>query len=137
MELRLARTEQIHTCRPRRCLVYDSQGNLYCKRGTPFEISQTDYIHQDGSWCMKRLHGYVNDWNRSVLVYGGCNNDIKLLTSGDDTRNVTYYSTNYGAKGQSRSHNLSAILANGFAYHLDHANPAYVDSIRDHSCFFA
>ena len=129
-ELKLARAEQIHSCKPRRCLVY-KQGQLTCKCGAPFPCSEDDYVQANGEWRSKRLYGYVNGWNPAILVNARCNNDIKLLTNGADTRNITFYVACYSAKKQGKSHNLSAILASGYAYDKEHQRAEYANSLRD------
>ena len=131
MELELARMEQVHVCKPRRCLVYDKHGQLVCKRRAPFELSEDDFVTETGACGLKRLHGYVNAWVPSILINARCNNDGKFLTNGGDTKNITFYVTSYAAKKQGKNHNISAIMANGYAYHLDHPKPEYVDSVRD------
>ena len=130
-ELSLARMEQVHTCKPRRCLIYDRQNQLVCKRRAPFEISADDFITETGLCGPKRLYGYINAWVPSILINARCNNDGKFLTSGAETKNITFYVTSYAAKKQGKTYNLSAVMADGYAYHLNHPKPEYVDSIRD------
>ena len=84
---------------------------------------------EDGHWRAKRLYAYMNGWSPHIAICCRCNNDIKILTNGGDTKNVTWYVTGYAAKKQNKTHNMSAILARGYAFHLDHS--AYVDEIRD------
>ena len=88
-ELRLARTEQIHTCKVRRCLIQDKSGIYCCKQRAPFEISEVDEIDEDGKWRQRRLYGYVNGWIPGLLVNVRCNNGGKLLTNGEDTKAIT------------------------------------------------
>jgi hypothetical protein len=133
-ELRLARTEQIHTCSIRRCLFRDKGGRLRCKRKAPFELSNVDEIDENGCWRQKRLYAYVNGYIPGVLVNVRCNNDGKLLTNGRDTMNVTMYTMLYALKKQGRNYNSSAIMAKGYAYHLDqlqHSDQTYLDGLRD------
>jgi len=52
-ELRLARTEQIHTCKVRRCLIPDKNRIYRCKRRAPFEISESNKIDEKGNWHQK------------------------------------------------------------------------------------
>ncbi len=130
-ELGLARTLQVHTCKIRRCLVFDKHGKLVCKRKAPWSTSNQDFVDETGHWGPKRLYPYVNGWNPSVLLYAGCNNDCKILTNGRDTKNLSYYVTSYAAKKQGRGFNMSAILAEGYAYHVQHPRADYVDSLRD------
>ncbi len=130
-ELRLARAQQVHTCKIGRCLQYDKKGSLACKRRAPFEASDEDYVTPEGRWGQKRLYRYMNGWIPSVLVHGRCNNDGKLLTNGSDTKNITFYVSSYAGKKQAKNHNLSAVIADGFAYHEDHPKPEYVANLRE------
>ncbi len=130
-ELRLARANQVHTCKVRRCLRYNAKGQLRCKRRAPFEYSEQDYVTPEGRWGQKRLYRYVNGWNPGILVNGRCNNDAKLLTNGADTKNITFYVSSYAGKKQGKSFNLSAVIADGFAYNESHPNQAYMDDIRE------
>ncbi len=130
-ELRLARATQVHTCKVRRCLRYDKKGQLKCKRRAPFEFAEEDYVKEDGRWAPKRLYRYMNGWIPDVLVAGRCNNDGKLLTNGADTKNITFYVSSYAAKKQGKIHNLSALLADGFAYDESHRRPEYLHDLRE------
>jgi Helitron helicase-like domain at N-terminus len=136
MELRLARTEQIHTCKQNQCLITDKHGVHRCKRRAPFECSSEDYIDESGKWGSKRLYGYVNGWIPGILTNVRCNNDGKLLTNGENTKNITFYITMYTAKKQGKTHNLSAILAKGFTYHYNHPNPKYLNNLQDDQRLF-
>ena len=134
-ELNLARVEQLHTCQPRRCLIPDKSGELRCKRRAPFTCSPEDFVDENGNWGQKRLYGYMNGWVPGILINGRCNNDGKLLTNGYDTRQVTFYTTVYAAKKQNRTHNLSAIMAKGYAYHIQQLNDStsaeYIEQLRN------
>jgi hypothetical protein len=133
-ELRLARTEQVHTCKIRRCLIVTKSGRYRCKRRAPFERSMEDFIDENGKWGPKRLYEFMNGWIPGILTNVRCNNDGKMLTNGADTTNVTFYIAGYAVKPFMRNHNLSAILAKGYAYHLANLNSPsakYVDDLRD------
>jgi hypothetical protein len=134
-ELRLARTEQIHTCCLQRCLVKDKNGRLYCKRRAPFEISEQSFIEENGRWHQKRLYEYVNGWIPGILVNARCNNDGKLVTNGEDTKNLLMYTTLYAAKKQNRNYDLSALMAKAFSYHTGHlpgmTTNEYIDDIHN------
>ena len=129
-EVMIARMEQLHTCKPRRCLVF-KKGQLVCKRKAPFQLAEDDFVTETGLCGPKRLYGYINAWSPPILLNARCNNDIKFLTNGGDTKNITFYVTSYAAKKQGKNHNMSAIMAQGYAYHLDHPKPTYVDDLRD------
>ena len=130
-ELVLAQMEQVHACKPRRCLVYDRHNQLVCKRRAPFQVSDIDFVTDTGVCGPKRLYGYINSWVPSILLNARCNNDGKFLTSGADTKNITFYVTSYAAKKQGKNYNMSAVMADGYAYHLEHPKPEYINSIRD------
>ena len=132
-ELRLARIEQLHTCKPRRCLVPDKTHRFRCKRHAPFQCSDVDCVLENGEWRSKRLYGYMNAWNPAILVNVRCNNDIKLLTNGRETKNITYYITAYTAKKQGRTYNLSAAIAQGFSNHAKYPDQKYAESVQDRS----
>ena len=132
-ELRLARSEQLHTCTLRRCLITNSTGHLHCKRGAPFPCSEEDFVLENGQWGSKRTYGYVNGWVPAILINARCNNDGKLLTNGHDTKNVTYYVTTYAAKKQGRSYNSSAVFAKAFDYHINHAQSEYVGQLKENA----
>jgi len=129
-EQRLARAKQVHTCELRRCLVPDKRGHYKCKRRAPFERSPEDSINEGGQWKPKRTYEYLNNWNLAILLNCRCNNDIKLLTNGSETRGSSFYITGYQTKKQNKHHNLSAIMARGYAYHLE--NSDYLQDIRDY-----
>ena len=114
----------------RRCLVPDKHGYYQCKWRAPFPLSPHDVVDSSGHWIPKRLYAYVNSWVPALTVNVWCKNDGKLLTSGKDTKNIAYYVTNYAAKKQGKTYNLSAILAKGYAYHLKWQS-TYIDDLRD------
>ena len=130
LETRLACVEQVHACKLRRCLVMDKTGRYQCKRRAPFECADEDFVLEDGRCGPKRLYGFVNSWNPAVLVNARCNNDIKFLTNGSDTKNISFYITMYATKKQGKTYNLSAVMAQGLAYHIQHPNPSYLDDLR-------
>ncbi|TFK91365.1 hypothetical protein K466DRAFT_482950 [Polyporus arcularius HHB13444] len=130
-ELRLARAQQVHTCKVKRCLRFNAKGRLACKRRAPFEHAEDDYIKEDGRWGPKRLYRYMNGWIPAVLVHGRCNNDGKLLTNGADTKNITFYVSSYAGKKQAKNHNMSAIIADGFAYDQLHKRTDYMNDLRE------
>ena len=46
-----------------------------------------------------------------------CNHNIKLITNGTETKDISWYITNYVAKKQQESSNISTIFAKRIAYH--------------------
>ena len=96
-EKRLVRSLQIHRCSKEACLVKKKNG-YHCKRNAPFEISTRDYIDANGSWGPKRTHGYVNNWNPAIMQCVRSNHDIKLILNGAETKDISWYITNYITK---------------------------------------
>ena len=130
-ELCVACTTQVHTCKVHRCLVTDKTGQFWCKRKAPFQLAQDNFITEADQWGPKRLYGFINGWVPGILINGQCNNDVKFLTNGGDTKNITFYMTSYAAKKQGHNFNLLAIMAQAFLYHLDHLGSAYTEQLQD------
>ncbi|KAJ8516236.1 hypothetical protein ONZ45_g6447 [Pleurotus djamor] len=128
MELRVVRSKQVHTCEPRRCLVPDRRGGYVCKRRAPFDCADDDIVEESGKWKCKRLYGYINGYNPSISIFVRCNNDIKLLTNGAETKSAAHYVGTYASKKQGRNFNTSAIMAQAFAYHT--ARTPYSEDLR-------
>lgn len=104
----------------------------WCANAVPRSRFLTMTLSQITGLCgPKCLYGYVNSWVPAILLNARCNNNGKFLTSGADTKNITFYVTSYAAKKQGKNYNVSAIMADGYAYHLEHPKPEYIDSIRD------
>ncbi|KAJ3870374.1 hypothetical protein F5051DRAFT_341918, partial [Lentinula edodes] len=121
--------KQHHTCEFRRCLIVDKHGVLSCKCSAPFPLSEDATVDENGQWRMVRLYEYLNGWIPALAVCGRCNHDGKLLTNGEETRNIGYYIFNYALKKQGKNFNLSAIFAKGRAYHEE--NNQYRDSLQE------
>ncbi|KAF8836902.1 hypothetical protein BDN67DRAFT_873647, partial [Paxillus ammoniavirescens] len=121
--------KQVHKCKFRQCLVPDKHGCYHCKRRVPFETSSEDMVDELGQWKMKRSYEYLNGWVPLLTVNLRCNNDGKLLMNSRDTTNVTFYVAVYQMKKQGKSHNISAVLAKGFAYHTQRS--PYLESLWD------
>ncbi len=129
-EQRVVRAKQVHTCAPRCCLIFDKYGRLKCKRKAPFACAEDDFVDEAGNWGSKRLFPYMNGWIPGVSVNARCNNDGKLLTNGGETKSCSFYMTGYAAKKQNKTHNISALFAKGYAFHINHS--AHLDNIRDY-----
>ncbi|KAB5588280.1 Vacuolar membrane-associated protein IML1 [Ceratobasidium theobromae] len=131
-EQRFARAQQVHVCKRATCLKYNSLKNKwFCKRRAPFPLSPETVVQNNGTVQLKRTYGYINAWNPSVLVYGGCNNDIKFISNGAEARAIIWYITAYQTKKQCRSHNISALLAERLVYHFEGTD--YIEDMRNRS----
>lgn len=58
----------------------------------------------------------MNAWNPILMLATRANHDVKLLTNGEDTRDIAFYITCYAAKNQNKTSNSSALLAKTYAY---------------------
>lgn len=128
-EWHLVIAQQVHSCRKSTCLVYQNRSQAWeCKRRAPFLLSDHTVVLANGDIIPWRTYGYLNNWNPEILVYVACNNDIKFISNGFDARAIIWYITAYQTKKQQRSHNWSALLAEGLAYHFDGSD--YIDDVR-------
>jgi hypothetical protein len=115
-EMELARATQFHQCSPTNCLKI-VKGRTVCKRRAPFPLAPDHWVDSKGGWGPKRLCGFMNNWNTPLLLALRANHDTKLIMSGPETKTLTWYITNYAAKKQQRSSNVSALLAKRVAFH--------------------
>ena len=115
-ERKLVRAVQVHQCSMAACLVM-KKNRLQCKRRAPFELSPRDWIDEDGSWGPKRTYAYINNWNPAILHCVRSNHDVKLISNGTETKDLAFYITNYVAKKQRESSNVSALFAKRIAFH--------------------
>ena len=112
----LARATQVHTCTREACLKL-VKNRLVCKRHAPFALSDVNWIAPDGSWGSTRRYGYINVWSPPIMQAVRCNQDIKLISNGAETKDVTWYFSGYVAKNQQEISNSSALLAKRLAFH--------------------
>ena len=114
-ERALARIVQVHQC-GNGCLKFN-KGRAICKRKAPFQLSDRDWVDEEGNWGPKRTYGYFNNWNPEILQSFRSNHDIKFLSNGTGTKKIAWYITHYVAKKQHASSNTSALLAKTLAFH--------------------
>lgn len=115
-EAQLVRALQIHQCTKEACLVLKKNG-YRCKRNAPFEMSMKDYINTDRVWGPQQTYGFINNWNPTIMQCMRCNHDIKLIMNRMETKDISWYITNYVAKKQRELSNVSALFAKRIAYH--------------------
>ena len=119
MEHHLMWSNQIHTCHVGACLSYYGHAALLkCKWWAPWPLSDKDIVDQKGNWQIWWTYGYVNNYNPNLWVALWCNQDIKLLTNGKDTKHLTWYISNYATKGQKAVYNMLLLIAKYAAYHF-------------------
>lgn len=115
-ENQLVRSLQYHQCSLSACLQI-KKGRKICKRRAPFKLAIMDWVNENGEWGPKRLCGFLNNWNPTIMRTVRANHDIKLIVGRDgQTATLTYYITNYATKKQQSSSNVSALLAKRLAF---------------------
>ena len=129
-EIKLARAVQLHQCSSTTCLKTIS-GRLQCKRGAPFPLSPAEWVKETRDWGPKRFCAYLNNWNPTLMRSLRANHDLKLIMNGGETSAITWYITNYATKKQTRSSNVSALLAKRLAFHkLEEAKQADLTALN-------
>ena len=131
LEFQVVRSKQVHTCSKSRCLVPDKKrpGKSRCKRGYPFTLSNEDSVDEQGRWYSKRLFDKLNGWIPAISINVRCNNDGKLLTNGEATKNVAMYILLYATKKQGQTFVLSTVVAKVVRQHAERND--YLDSLLE------
>jgi hypothetical protein len=94
-------------------------------------VTNKVWIDKSGDWNPKHLYGYLNNWCLPLLQSLRAKHDIKLITNGEEMKDIAWYITKYVAKNQKESSNTLALLAKMFAYHhLDKRQTAELSHIN-------
>jgi Helitron helicase-like domain at N-terminus len=129
MERNLARTHQVHICKPSTCLCKNSHRDIVCKRQAPWPLIEKTVVHATGMLDQRRTYQFLNGYSPAVLVCLRCNNDLKVVIFGVKTKHIGGYLTNYQNKDPSKSYNMSAMLGSALEYHKSH--PPKMESLRE------
>lgn len=129
MERKLARAHQVHVCKQSTCLQKNSKGEFVCKRGAPWPLIERTMVHATGVLDIRRTYRFLNAYCPAILVCLRCNNDLKVVIYGEDTKNIGGYLTNYQNKDPSKSYNMSALLGSALMYHQAHQ--AHLESVQE------
>jgi len=57
-----------------------------------------------------------------TLIHCQYNNDVKLISNGHETCNIGEYVFSYTGEKQGKNHNMSALMAKGYAFHGQHCD---------------
>ena len=128
-EWELARAHQVHVCRRSTCLRRNRQGNIVCKRRAPWPLMERTIVHATGILDQRRTYPFLNGYSPAILICLRCNNDIKFVLYGSETKNIGWYLTNYQNKDPSKTYNMSALLGSALTYHHQHL--PQLESIRE------
>lgn len=107
-------------CRMSTCQQRDCQGNQVCKRQAPWLLVEKTIFHTSGMLDLQHSYQFLNGYSSAILVCLHCNNNIKMVVYGRDTKNLGWYLTNYQSKDLSKSYNMSALLGLVLTYHHNH-----------------
>ena len=129
MEWKLARAYQVHVCKTSTCLRRNREGELVCKRHAPWPLIEKTIVHASGTLDLRRAYRFLNGYSPAILLSLRCNNDIKLVIYGKETKNIGWYLTNYQSKDPSKTYNMSALLGSAVAYHQTHL--PHFESLRE------
>ena len=129
VERKLARAHQVHVCKTLTCLQKNKDGNMVCKRHAPWPLVERTIVHATGILDLHRTYQFLNGYSPAILVCLRCNNDIKMVIYGKDTKTIGGYLTNYQNKDPSKSYNLSALLCSALTYHQNHS--LHLESLRE------
>jgi len=129
LERDFVRSSQVHVCKKTTCLVLGRGLTWRCKRGAPFPTAENDAVDEKGNWTVKRSNPWLNNWCPGLVGVLRANHDIKIVTNGRDTMSLAWYLTGYATKGQQRTYNASALLANAVAKH--EADESYIHDMRE------
>jgi hypothetical protein len=129
LERKLARAHQVHVCNTSTCLRRNSQGNLECKRRAPWPLIEKTVVHATGVLDLRRNYQFLNGYSPAILLCLRCNNDIKMVIYGSETKTIGGYLTNYQNKDPSKTYNMSALLTSALSYHQKHTHR--MESLRE------
>ena len=129
MEWKLARAHQVHVCKTSTCLRRNNEGRYVCKRRAPWPLVERTIVHANGDLDLRRTYPFLNGYSPAILICLRCNNDIKTVIYGKDTKNIGRYLTYYQNKDPSKSYNMSALLGSALAYHQSHL--PHFESLRE------
>jgi hypothetical protein len=118
----VVRSQQVHTCSMATCLRFNKHGQLVCKRRAPWPFSPVDVVDEHGGWSPKQTYAFLNNYCPAITLTLWCNNDIKLLMNGRETKDAVWYLTDYSTKKQNKNNNVSALMANALLYPEGHSN---------------
>ncbi len=127
----VVQSQQMHVCSWATCKQYDSHGHPVCKCRAPWELLEDTKVFANGEYIIHHRIPFMNNFNPSLSVTLNCNNDIKPLTNGSDTKHIMWYLTLYQSKKQDKSHNLSALLAEAYMYHDSKSDTDRVSGVVD------
>ena len=76
---------------------------MVCKRHAPWPLVERTIVHATGILDLHRTYQFLNGYSPAILVCLRCNNDIKMVIYGKDTKTIGGYLTNYQNKDPSKA----------------------------------
>jgi hypothetical protein len=81
---------------------------------------------------LQQSYQFLNGYSPGVLICLRCNNDIKVIIYGRDTKNLGWYLTNYESKDPLKTCGMSALLGTALTYHQKHLS--HLESLWEQNC---
>ncbi|KAG8786676.1 hypothetical protein FRC12_016381 [Ceratobasidium sp. 428] len=129
LETEVVRAKQVHQCSFQKCLRFGKGAKVTCKRGAPWELSEGNSVDQNGTYQTKHSNKFINQYCPIISQVLKCNQDIRLLLHGDETKQIAWYISKYMTKTEGRTHNIASLLANKLTHHFNE-NPGTKDYLR-------
>ncbi|KAF8257188.1 hypothetical protein EI94DRAFT_1633225, partial [Lactarius quietus] len=89
----------------------------------PFPLAEDNWVNKDGSWGPRQTFLYFSNWSPEILQCLCTNHDVKLITNGMETKDITWYIAGYVSKNHVQSSNTSALLVIVFAFNCAYQRP--------------
>jgi hypothetical protein len=86
-------------------------------------------VHATGVLDLRRSYPFLNGYSPAILICLRCNNNIKMVIYGKETKMIGGYLTNYQNKDPSKTYNMSALLGSALTYHQSHSG--HFESLRE------
>ncbi len=115
----VARTVQYHKCKPGMCVKKNKEGKPICKRRVPVPMSSDAWVLPTSEWGPKQMSANMVAWCPDLMNCIKSNQDVKLITNAVNTKDITWYITNYATKKQLLTWNTSAMLARTLAFEME------------------
>ena len=132
MEQLLARVHQVHVCKPSTCLQRNSHGKMICKRQALWPLVEKMVVHAMGVLDLQQTYSFLNGYSPAILLCLWCNNNVKMVIFGKETKSIGGYLTNYQMKDPSKTYNMSMLLGSALMHHQQHLSR--FESVWEQNC---
>ena len=96
---------QMHECKG----VCTKYGSKCCRFNYPRPLVLAT-VFTNGVIQLKRLHSWINNYNRAATAVLRCNTDVKFITNGQDARAAIFYTTDYITKSELSAYESVSLI---------------------------